>query len=142
VAALLSELVEDGRVHALVTPLAESDLYAWLARSDGPLAPDTLRRWVAQVAKALWALHREGIVHRDLKPEHIFLFGDGNARLGDYGLSFIRCGAAPRSGSRTGTARPSILRMPSATRTPTTCRPRALNVGARCDAAAGRDGGG
>jgi serine/threonine-protein kinase PpkA len=42
---------------------------------------------VAQVARALEAIHGLGIIHRDLKPENIMLRPDGSVALADFGVA-------------------------------------------------------
>jgi class 3 adenylate cyclase len=42
---------------------------------------------VAQVARALGAVHARGIIHRDLKPENIMLRPDGSVALADFGVA-------------------------------------------------------
>jgi class 3 adenylate cyclase len=42
---------------------------------------------VAQVARALEAVHERGIIHRDLKPENIMLRPDGTVALADFGVA-------------------------------------------------------
>ncbi len=41
---------------------------------------------VRDIVKAVAKLHRLGFCHRDLKPDNIFIFSNGDARLGDLGL--------------------------------------------------------
>lgn len=49
---------------------------------------DLLWRWLYNVANGLNYLHRGRVLHRDVKPSHVFLVGnDGDAKLGDFGLS-------------------------------------------------------
>lgn len=46
------------------------------------------RLWIlAQIARALGAVHEQGIVHRDLKPENVLISSDGKIKLTDFGLA-------------------------------------------------------
>ncbi|EDR10496.1 uncharacterized protein LACBIDRAFT_293540 [Laccaria bicolor S238N-H82] len=47
------------------------------------------KRWLAQMARGLYYLHKAGIIHRDLKPENVLVDWKGNARIMDFGLSWV-----------------------------------------------------
>ena len=46
-----------------------------------------LARWYGQIKSALDYVHAEGVVHRDVKPSNILITADGDAVLGDFGIS-------------------------------------------------------
>ncbi|KAG1758569.1 kinase-like domain-containing protein [Suillus occidentalis] len=52
-------------------------------------------RWTMQIALGINALHDLGIIHRDIKAENIFIDIRGNARIGDFGLSYLDADARP-----------------------------------------------
>lgn len=83
-------LLDAGRCNRgpyLVLELAEGgSLRSRIAR-DGNLPWRQAAELVAQVARSLGGLHRDGIIHRDLKPENILLQGDGRPLLSDFGLA-------------------------------------------------------
>lgn len=44
---------------------------------------------ISQILNALAYAHHRKILHRDVKPENVILFGDGTARLTDFGIARI-----------------------------------------------------
>ena len=55
----------------------------------GELANNEPRMWrlVRQIVEALWYIHDTcRLIHRDLKPANIFFDGNGDVKLGDFGL--------------------------------------------------------
>ncbi len=55
--------------------------------SKGRMDPQTLVRFVVQVAEALDAAHSHGVIHGDIKPENIILQSDGRVKLLDFGIA-------------------------------------------------------
>ncbi|KAG1858172.1 kinase-like domain-containing protein [Suillus subluteus] len=47
------------------------------------------RRWSAQLALGINALHNMGIIHRDIKAENVLIDIQQNVRIADFGLSYI-----------------------------------------------------
>lgn len=52
-----------------------------------PLDEVTALRMVRDIALGLRDCHKNGIIHRDIKPQNIFVNGNWNFKLGDFGVS-------------------------------------------------------
>jgi NIMA (never in mitosis gene a)-related kinase len=50
---------------------------------------DKVMKWFVQIAMGLNQIHERQFMHRDIKPSNVFLDADGNAKLGDFGLSNV-----------------------------------------------------
>ncbi|MCP3934991.1 MAG: serine/threonine-protein kinase PknK, partial [Actinomycetia bacterium] len=55
--------------------------------AQGRLDVDEALKLVRQVGSALGIAHRAGVVHRDVKPANVFLDGEGDYFLGDFGIA-------------------------------------------------------
>jgi eukaryotic-like serine/threonine-protein kinase len=81
----LFDVGHQDNLHYLVMELLDGETLAKRLER-GPLPPDQVLRFGAQIAEALHHAHRQGIVHRDLKPANIVLVKNA-AKLLDFGLA-------------------------------------------------------
>lgn len=63
-----------------------------LADRSKPMAPSRIIRIMSQVLEGLTHAHQHRVVHCDVSPMNIFLFPDGRAALGDFGISLRKHG--------------------------------------------------
>ncbi|RPD61664.1 kinase-like protein [Lentinus tigrinus ALCF2SS1-6] len=91
-------ILQDDQSVLFVMPLMQCDLLDALAPlgENGRLDRALVRRWVAQLALGIDALHRMGIIHRDIKPENVLLDGPGgNVRIADFNAALYANGGLP-----------------------------------------------
>jgi serine/threonine-protein kinase len=78
----------DGRVlYYLVLEYAcHGDLSAHLQESGSPWSERSARREIAGILEVLGKLHRGQLLHRDLTPMNVFVCGERQLKLGDFGI--------------------------------------------------------
>ncbi|KAJ3283638.1 hypothetical protein HK104_010287 [Borealophlyctis nickersoniae] len=57
---------------------------------DDGLDDEEAWRLFRQILEGLAHIHSQGMIHRDLKPSNVFLDGNGNVKIGDFGLALAR----------------------------------------------------
>ena len=59
-------------------------------KNDDMLIPEkVVMNWFLQIVMAVHYLHDKNILHRDLKTSNIFLTGNGNIKIGDFGIAKV-----------------------------------------------------
>ena len=76
----------DNGVHYAVTELLEGQTLRDLVHS-GRVPVAKAVAITIQIARGLEAAHARGLVHRDLKPDNVFVLGDGQVKILDFGLA-------------------------------------------------------
>jgi len=71
----------------LVMEYVEGQSLAQLVTEEGPLSPQRVARFGAQLAAALGQAHDLGIIHRDVKPGNVLITKDGRAKISDFGIA-------------------------------------------------------
>lgn len=75
--------------HMVLEYASGGDLFDHIMNSSQKCLPEHKARPIFhQVVQAVHHLHRFGVVHLDLSPENIFLDGQGQAKVADFGVAF------------------------------------------------------
>jgi len=85
IVTLHSAFESDSELH-LVMDYCPTDLFDAVRQKPAPTQA-MKKRYVAEVASALNAMHCAGLIHNDLKVENILLDSDGHCKLADFGFS-------------------------------------------------------
>ncbi|MFB4310613.1 serine/threonine-protein kinase [Actinomadura sp. GTD37] len=81
------DVVNEDGVPLIVMRLVDGHSLEERLRRVGRLSAEETLKIATLLLKALEAAHRLGILHRDVKPANVMLSKDGEALLGDFGLS-------------------------------------------------------
>jgi serine/threonine protein kinase len=102
--------VPNGPWYMVLEYLQGTTLSDYLVSHPGPVPYGVVVRILAQVASALYTIHKHDIVHRDVKPENVFLVARENDEMFpivlDLGVAFLANqadGVATRRGTAIGT---------------------------------------
>jgi serine/threonine-protein kinase len=74
----------------IVLEYLEGENFRHYLRRKAPLASEEAVRYIQQLVDAVDYMHSEGVVHRDVKPENLLLTPDGQLKLIDFGVAYMR----------------------------------------------------
>lgn len=84
----LLDFFQEGKFVFMILEYADGGDALRFIQKNGAISESTAKRWLAQVADAVFYMHRMRIAHRDLKLENLLLDWDGSVKLCDFG--FVR----------------------------------------------------
>ena len=93
----------DGRPVIVMEYLDGDDLKERLKRGQR-FTDEELKKWWNQLVSALNYTHSKGIIHRDIKPGNIFVDGQGDIKLLDFGIAKVKESiSSTQTGQKIGT---------------------------------------
>ncbi|CAN8075306.1 unnamed protein product [Agarophyton chilense] len=92
-------LVTPTRIYIIMELVTGGELYDEIVRNKR-LDEETSRLYFQQIVDALVYCHRRGVVHRDLKPENLLLDDQGNIKITDFGMSWMKDEISPEIQSK------------------------------------------
>ena len=105
----------DGRGYIIMEFLKHGALSGWI-KQHGALTQDAAAAVGVNITAALEAAHAAGIRHRDVKPANLLIGEDGQAKLGDFGISRVNSMSSSTTKSYTPEhVSPEVLRGESST---------------------------
>jgi len=91
IVAIHAVLVTATKMYLVMELVRGGELYDEIV-SHGRIEEDASRKYFQQLVDAMTYCHRRGVVHRDLKPENLLLDGNGNLKVTDFGMSWMKAG--------------------------------------------------
>ncbi|PXF41344.1 CBL-interacting serine/threonine-protein kinase 8 [Gracilariopsis chorda] len=89
IVSMRTVLVTARKIYIFMELVTGGELYDAIVRNRR-LSESVSRRYFQQIVDALVYCHSRGVVHRDLKPENLLLDEEGNIKITDFGMSFMR----------------------------------------------------
>jgi len=93
------EYVETSTRAAVVMELVDGVSLAQILADGGPLAPEAALVVLKSSLLGLAAAHASGVLHRDYKPGNVFVDGEGNALVADFGIAMRITEDSPVAGT-------------------------------------------
>lgn len=89
IVSIHSVLVTDSKMYLVMELVTGGELYDEIVNKKR-IDERTSRKYFQQLVDAMVYCHKRGVVHRDLKPENLLLTEDGNLKITDFGMSWMK----------------------------------------------------
>lgn len=89
IVSIHAALVTETKMYLVMELVRGGELYDEIV-SKRRVDEKTARRYFQQIVDAMVYCHKRGVVHRDLKPENILLTDEGNVKITDFGMSWMK----------------------------------------------------